>query len=82
MLILHVGCGDVYFEGWTNINLTSPKADLHHDLRSHYSEHFIEHLYVEDGFQISRKKLFDSDYRQLKNRETRTDSKLIVEAMK
>lgn len=52
---LHFACGEVYKEGWINIDLFSSKADLNLDLRRHlpfpdnscdeiYSEHFLEHL--------------------------------------
>ncbi|MFQ5542953.1 MAG: methyltransferase domain-containing protein [Nitrospiria bacterium] len=57
---LHIGCGQVYFDGWMNIDLESPKADLHHDLRNPlpfsdvsvryiYNEHFLEHLDLPSG---------------------------------
>ena len=57
---LNLGCGDVYFDGWVNIDMESEKADLKHDLRSPlpyddssadyiYNEHFIEHLTVTEG---------------------------------
>ena len=60
MLMLHIGCGDVHLEGWVNIDLDSPKADLLHDMRQPlpfgdgsvdyiYSEHFIEHLTIDEG---------------------------------
>lgn len=52
---LHLGCGDVYLNGWINIDLDSPAADMRLDLAqslpftegyaSHiFSEHFIEHI--------------------------------------
>jgi predicted SAM-dependent methyltransferase len=176
MLMLHIGCGDVYFDGWVNLDLDSPKADRHHDMHNPlpyadqsvgfiYNEHFIEHMTVaaglaalkecyrvlqpggalriatpdlryilfryfffwkrqdwlktygyewiqtkaemvnigmrewghqyvydeeelrrrlqEAGFaQIARKKLNQSDFDQLRRRETRKDSKLILEAIK
>ncbi len=60
MLMLHIGCGSVYFDGWVNMDLDSPKADRHHDMRQPlpyddnsvsfiYNEHFIEHLSVAEG---------------------------------
>lgn len=63
MLMLHIGCGDVYFEGWINIDISSKKADINHDIRTPlpydentvdfiYNEHFIEHLTVQDGLQV------------------------------
>lgn len=53
MLGLHIGSGDVYLNGWVNIDSESGKADLRRDLRRRhpyeddsvefiYSEHFIE----------------------------------------
>lgn len=63
MLMLHIGCGDVYFDGWVNIDISSSKADLNYDLRKPlpynentvdfiYNEHFIEHLTVQDGLKV------------------------------
>lgn len=175
-LMLNLGCGDVYFEGWINIDISSKKADLLCDLKEPlpykdnsvdiiYNEHFIEHItaregskflkecyrvlkpggifriatpdlkyillkyffiwknqfwikkygyswiktkaemvnivfrewghqylydkeelkrrLIEAGFnRISSKKLNQSKYQELRNRETRKDSKLILEAVK
>jgi predicted SAM-dependent methyltransferase len=62
---LHLGCGNVYKEGWINIDNNSSndvqKLDLNWDLRKSlpfadnsvdfiYNEHFLEHLTVEEGF--------------------------------
>ncbi len=63
MVKLNVGCGEAYFPGWVNIDIDSPKADLKHDLRKPlpyeentadfiYSEHFIEHLTVQEGMAV------------------------------
>ncbi len=63
MLMLHIGCGGVYFPGWVNVDMDSPKADLRHDMRTAlpygeetadfvYSEHFIEHLTVAEGLTV------------------------------
>lgn len=63
MLKLNVGCGDVYLNGWVNIDLDSSKADLKCDVRGRlpyedasvdfiFSEHFIEHLSVNDGVEF------------------------------
>lgn len=60
---LNIGCGDAYLNGWINIDLDSPKADLKHDARNPlpyendsvdliYNEHFIEHLSVSDGLKF------------------------------
>lgn len=72
MLMLHIGCGEVHLNGWTNIDLESEKADLTHDVRLSlpyqnntvdlvYSEHFIEHLTAEEGIVF-----FSEVYRTLK----------------
>lgn len=63
MLKLNLGCGDVYFEDWVNIDSESEKADLKHDLKKPlpyddntvifiYSEHLIEHLTVKEGVAL------------------------------
>lgn len=63
MLMLHIGCGDVYFDGWVNIDMNSRKADIKQDIRMPlpydansidfiYNEHFIEHLTVQDGLKV------------------------------
>jgi len=60
---LHIGCGDIYFKGWTNVDLESNKADLkwnmlnplpykHDSIDFIYNEHFIEHLTVEEGLGV------------------------------
>ncbi|HET6514622.1 MAG TPA: methyltransferase domain-containing protein [Thermodesulfovibrionales bacterium] len=65
MVMLHVGCGDVYFDGWINIDVDSPRADLHHNMRKPlpcgpgtidfiYSEHFLEHLTVQEALDVLR----------------------------
>ena len=52
---LHFGCGSVILEGWINVDLNSPLADIQHDLTQPlpfaeafasriFSEHFIEHV--------------------------------------
>jgi predicted SAM-dependent methyltransferase len=61
--MLHIGCGDIYFPGWVNIDLNSGKADLTYDIRNQlpyeenmvdfiYSEHVIEHFNREDGLRL------------------------------
>jgi len=52
---LHLGCGSIYKEGWINVDLDAPNADVQHDLTTPlpvgsgtiqfiYTEHFIEHI--------------------------------------
>ena len=58
--MLHIGCGETYFDGWINIDIDSDISDLNHDVRKSlpyednsadfiYHEHFIEHLTSEEG---------------------------------
>jgi len=62
--MLHFGCGANRKSGWVNIDL-DPKADLRLDLREPfpfpdncvslvYSEHFFEHLSLQDGTRFLR----------------------------
>ena len=65
-LKLNLGCGDVFFEGWTNVDLeNTSKANLLWNLTDPfplapescsliYSEHVLEHFSVEDGLKILR----------------------------
>ncbi len=57
---LHLGCGANYIKGWTNVDLDSPTADAHADLRNPlpyadasvelvFNEHFLEHITREEG---------------------------------
>jgi predicted SAM-dependent methyltransferase/acetyltransferase-like isoleucine patch superfamily enzyme len=61
---LNVGCGQVLFKGWRNVDL-EPPADVIHDITRGlpwpdgtvdciYAEHFLEHLPVEDGLAFLR----------------------------
>lgn len=63
MLKLNLACGDIYIDGWVNVDVDSEKADLNIDLREPlpyednsvdfiYNEHFIEHLTVEEGLSF------------------------------
>lgn len=60
---LHLGCGGVYKEGWVNIDLEAPEADMNYDLTKPlpfadesvqfiYSEHFIEHIGRNHGYEF------------------------------
>ncbi len=63
---LHVGCGQVYFPGWVNIDVNAAtKADVNWDVRYGlaapdascqyvYNEHVLEHLAVGDGLTFLR----------------------------
>ena len=57
---LHLGCGANYIPGWLNIDLDSPTADRHADLRRPlpfsddtvdliFNEHFVEHITRDEG---------------------------------
>ncbi len=59
-LKLHLGSGTVHFEGWVNVDLETPQADLHWDITSGlplpdgcariiYHEHVMEHITVPQG---------------------------------
>jgi predicted SAM-dependent methyltransferase len=52
---LHLGCGDIVLDGWVNLDIDSPVADVLHDLtkplpfadasvRYVFAEHMIEHI--------------------------------------
>jgi predicted SAM-dependent methyltransferase/uncharacterized coiled-coil protein SlyX len=60
---LHLGCGPNRFDGWINIDIDSPVADLLMDLRDRlpypdggieyvYFEHFLEHLGRADAVRM------------------------------
>jgi len=59
-LKLHLGSGTVSLDGWVNIDLETPQADVHLDITSGlpfpagaarliYHEHVMEHITVEEG---------------------------------
>jgi len=59
-LKLHLGSGTVRFDGWVNIDLETPQADVHLDItrglpfadgsaRFIYHEHVIEHITADQG---------------------------------
>jgi predicted SAM-dependent methyltransferase len=60
---LHLGCGPVCLNGWVNIDLDSPLADMNLDLRLSlpfedesvsfvFAEHFIEHVSRDDASRL------------------------------
>lgn len=62
---LHLGSGAVSLEGWLNVDIAAPTADLHLDLRKPlpfddesidyiFSEHFIEHITREEAIGLIR----------------------------
>jgi len=62
-IYLHLGCGDKKFQGFVNIDLDSPGADMHLDLTKPlpweqgtvtgiYSEHFFEHVAQNQGIRL------------------------------
>lgn len=62
---LHFGCGTNYINGWVNVDLDAPLADIHHDLTCPlpyddasvnfiFSEHFLEHITREEGLALLR----------------------------
>ncbi len=61
-LKLHLGSGTVRLDGWVNIDLETPQADFHLDIRRAlpfadgaarliYNEHVIEHITADEGAQ-------------------------------
>lgn len=59
-LKLHLGCGTVRLDGWVNIDLHTPQADFHWDIRRPlpfadaaarfiYHEHVIEHVSIDEA---------------------------------
>jgi predicted SAM-dependent methyltransferase len=64
-LKLHLGCGTVRLDGWVNVDLETPQADLTLDVtrglpirdgaaRLIYHEHLMEHITVEEGARCLR----------------------------
>ena len=64
MLKLHLGCGDIILDGYTNIDLYNEKADVQDDIRTLqyddnlideiYTSHVIEHFDYKEAFDILR----------------------------
>jgi predicted SAM-dependent methyltransferase len=62
MLKLNLGCGDLIMDGWVNIDLYAPKADLKCDIAKlpygpdtvdeMYSCHTLEHFDYFEGFDV------------------------------
>ncbi len=64
-LKLHLGCGAVRLDGWVNIDLETPQADVHLDItrglpfadgstRLIYHEHVIEHITMAEAERCLR----------------------------
>lgn len=64
-LRLHLGCGTVRLEGWVNIDLETPEADIHLDItrglplpdasaRLVYHEHLMEHITIDEAIRCLR----------------------------
>jgi predicted SAM-dependent methyltransferase len=63
---LHIGCGSLHFDGWINVDLNDgPNVDIVWNVTRPfptpdgtcqyvYSEHFLEHMLVEDGVRFLR----------------------------
>ena len=62
---LHLGCGDIVLEGWVNLDIDSPVADILHDLtkplpfadasvRYVFAEHMIEHIEYAEAESLLR----------------------------
>ena len=60
---LHLGSGKIRLNGWLNVDLEAPEADLHLDLRNPlpfesesveyiFNEHFIEHITREEAISF------------------------------
>ncbi len=60
---LHLGCGTHALDGWVNLDLDAPAADVHADLRQAlpfpdatadwiFCEHVIEHITREEGLRL------------------------------
>lgn len=62
---IHLGCGTNHIKDWLNVDLDSPIADTHADLRNRlpyadesvdfiFNEHFLEHITREEGIAFLR----------------------------
>lgn len=65
-LLLHVGCGTIYKEGWVNIDLAGTRVDFPWDLAEPlpfaaqsvdaiFHEHLLEHLTFSQGIELHRR---------------------------
>jgi predicted SAM-dependent methyltransferase len=65
-LLLHVGCGTIYKDGWVNVDLAGTRVDLPWDLArplpfkpgtvdAIFHEHLLEHLTYEQGVELHRR---------------------------
>ncbi len=65
-LLLHIGCGSIYKEGWVNVDLAGTRVDLPWDLSrplpfppasvdAIFHEHLLEHLTYAQGVDLHRR---------------------------
>jgi predicted SAM-dependent methyltransferase len=65
-LLLHIGCGTLYKDGWVNVDLAGTKVDLPWDLAQPlpfpprsvdaiFHEHLLEHLTYIQGIELHRR---------------------------
>jgi predicted SAM-dependent methyltransferase len=65
-LLLHIGCGTIYKDGWVNVDLAGTRVDLPWDLADPlpfppgsvdaiFHEHLLEHLTYAQGVELHRR---------------------------
>jgi predicted SAM-dependent methyltransferase len=65
-LLLHIGCGTLYKDGWVNVDLAGTRVDLPWDLAEPlpfpprsvdaiFHEHLLEHLTYAEGVELNRR---------------------------